>query len=296
MHGCRLLGFVVPARAGRSRAGPLVCVAAGLAVAASAVEPAAGQEPPSRTGTLAGVVQDTTGQPLALVEVTVALEIPRTVRTDSAGAFRLADLPPGVHRVSFRRIGFVPAAWDLTVPAGSARTVTVLLESQPPLLDTVVVTAPEVSPGLARVGFYDRKRQRDVGAGAGTFVTPEEVERLRLLPRTTYLLEAAARVRLQSTEGGQLYPVGRSQVVISGALATGRILMGPCQMAVFIDGIEVDIGHYSGGGRGGGLDDQIHPSNIRAIEVYHSGSTTPQQFMSTRRAGCGAIVIWSKAN
>jgi hypothetical protein len=39
--------------------------------------------------------------------------------------------------------------------------------------------------------------------------------------------------------------------------------------------------------------DQIHPTEVAAIEVYRSGLEVPGQF-ANHANGCGAIVIWLK--
>ncbi len=252
---------------------------------------AVGQERPTARGALAGVVRDTSGLPLSLVVVTVALDTPRVALTDTAGTFRLDHLPTGLHRVSFRRIGFVQAAFFLVVPPGDGPRVTVELVAAPLRLDTITVTDSLVDSDLEAVGFYERERQARVGAGVGRFVTPEEMDRLRTLPRATHVVGAAGVRLLQAEQGLTLWPVGRANMILRGV--RGSIVMGPCQMAVFIDAIEVPIGTYYETGSGGGLDAYVHPSEIKAIEVYQSASGTPVQFQSTRNAMCGSIVIWT---
>ncbi len=259
--------------------------------------PAVGQDRAALRGSLVGLVRDTSGQPLPLVLVTVALETPRTGLTDSAGAYRLDGIPPGIHRVTFRRVGFVQAEFSLLVDPDESQRVTIELVAASVPIDSITVTGRTSYPDLQISGFYERSRQAREGAGVGRFITPEEMDLLRPMPRTTRVVETAG-VRLLQTEGGLIqWPVGRSNMILDGGQKT--FLMGPCQMAVFVDGIEVDIGTYHDVYRrrwaGPGLDAFVHPTEIRAIEIYLSASGTPVQFQSVRNAMCGSIVIWTKA-
>lgn len=253
-------------------------VLAVIAAAASAGRSAVGQD---RSSALWGVVRDTAGQPLPMVMVTVALQAERRAFTDSLGGFRLDAVPPGVHRVEFRRIGFVPAAFDVVVPPAPGRSVTVVLESLPLRLDTITVAGRVVYDGLARVGFYERQRQREIGLGTATFLGPEEIEARHAL-YTTQLLYGINGLHIVFV-GSRPIPMGRTR---------------QCVLATFVDGQEVELyeGRRGGPVGGIGLDLFIHPGAIRAIEVYPSGPGTPVQFQSTRAAGCGAIVIWTKVN
>ena len=248
-------------------------------------------------GVLAGIVRDTNSQPLPLVLVTVLPDSSRTALTDSGGAYRIDGLSTGIHKVLFRRMGFIPGSFHLVAAESEERRVIVELVPAPLRLDTVTISGTAASyPPLERSGFYDRLRAREDGAGVGRFITPEEMERLRSLTKTTHVLETAGVRLIHQERGMALWPVGTSNIVLRGR----PLLIGPCQMAVFIDGIEVDIGKYyqppapGEAGSMGGMDAYIRPQEIRAIEVYHSASGTPQQFQSVRNAQCGSIVIWTK--
>ena len=266
---------------------------AGIMMCVALVSPAVGQDRAQRRGSLTGFVRDTSGQPLPLVLVTVALDTPRIGITDSAGAYRLDGIPPGVHRVTFRRIGFQPAEFSLLVDPDVGQRVTIELVAASVPIDSILITGRIVYTELAVAGFYERERQRREGAGVGRFIMPEEMDQLRTMPKTSHILEFAGVRLLQVERGLTLWPVGKYNVILRGQ--PGNILTGPCQMAVFVDGMELDIGLYYIVGSGQGLDAHVAPNDIRAIEVYHSASGTPIQFQSTRNAQCGSIVIWTKA-
>ena len=253
----------------------------------------AAQEPLQQRGGLSGLVRDTSARPIALVRVTVSTDTTRTVLTDTAGIYRIDQLLPGIHRVSFRRLGFVPADFQLLVIGGEVRRVTVELVPAPLLLDTVTAVGASVHIPLERSGFYDRMRRRTEGAGVGRFVTPEELESVRALTKTTHILESFGVRMIQAERGLSLWPVGAANMILSAS--QGGQVMGPCQMALFVDGIEIYFGKYWEGGSVQGMDAFIQPQEIRAIEIYSSASGTPLQFQSVRNAMCGSIVIWTKS-
>ena len=76
--------------------------------------------PFTRRGTISGHVTDaTTG--LGVAGVTITVEgLSLSALSDSAGAFRLTDVPPGPQVLQARRIGFALARAPLTVPAAGA--------------------------------------------------------------------------------------------------------------------------------------------------------------------------------
>ena len=73
------------------------------------------------TGSVRGVVADSSGTPLAGADV-VALDeatgVQRTVSTNGRGFYTLAGLNPGAYRITVRRIGHAPAARTLELRVG----------------------------------------------------------------------------------------------------------------------------------------------------------------------------------
>src|SRR4051812_41231007 len=80
----------------------------------------------SKLGAVSGVVKDSLGHVLPNVEVT-ALRMARVVRTDSAGTFVVAALPPGSNDLSFRRLGFEPVVLKIDIPAADTADVQIIL-------------------------------------------------------------------------------------------------------------------------------------------------------------------------
>ena len=287
---------------------PKQLFSAGVAlVSAAAVLPdqtLAQQQPPAST--ITGTVVDTAGQPIEMVQVVVLPDTVTRVLTDSAGRFSLRDLEPGVHQVGFRRLGFVPAQFNVVVTAGEQR-IRVELVALTQRLDTVTVAAEAPrSPALERTGFYERLRQSRDGAGRGFFIGPEEIEARRAV-FTTQLLGAVQGVNLRP----------------DGPRDTGRIMVpwgrSGCVMAIFMDGVETRgiytvlrgvlpdgspprnaaearANAYNVVVSGPGLDQTVRPSMIKAIEVYNSGAITPHEFISRFDTRCGSIVIWTRVD
>jgi len=109
-------------------------------------------------GSISGFVRDTAGRPLADAEVTVN---ERRARTDSSGAFRIADLLAGSYEVRARRIGHIPEVKSVVVREGESASVVFALRRRPVMLDTIRVTAE-----CARFRFEGFVCRRRAGHGA----------------------------------------------------------------------------------------------------------------------------------
>jgi outer membrane receptor protein involved in Fe transport len=95
--------------------------------------------------TLTGSVSDTTGRPLAGATVVVA-ELARSARADSAGAFRLTELPRGRYTLVARLIGYAPATRSVALEGPS--TVAFVLHATAFEIEPITVTAVR-SPSTA---------------------------------------------------------------------------------------------------------------------------------------------------
>jgi hypothetical protein len=100
---------------------------------------AGAQQPANATPPLRGHVRSAGGQPLPDAEVNVD-GARSSVRTDATGAFSVPNLSKGIHTISVRRIGYLPAAVEIETPqANDALTFTLVPSRQE--LDTVKVRA-----------------------------------------------------------------------------------------------------------------------------------------------------------
>jgi hypothetical protein len=98
--------------------------------------------PAAPVATLAGVIRDSTGAPIPTVEVIVT-GLGRSTRADYSGGFRIDGIPPGAHRVWFRRLGYMSAQFDWAAKAGERTEIVVVMTPIPRSLDPVLVRAQE---------------------------------------------------------------------------------------------------------------------------------------------------------
>lgn len=246
---------------------------------------------------IAGVVRDSAGQPVPVARVQLA-STKGSVAADDQGRFTVAA-PAGAHTLTVRRIGYWPLQAGATSPTDSAD---VRLLAVPRQLEATVVHESQVDRKLARRGFHERMLDRERGAGAGEFITPEEIEH-RKPQKLTQILTGKPGVRMGSHGRDHQVPISAS---------------GNCALAVYLDGARFQTsGDYdglragsSGGGawalaqqaRGGrgelgageGIDRAIPMTHVVAIEIYTRGATVPSQFQLTNGT-CGVIAIWTRS-
>ncbi|MFI5279254.1 MAG: carboxypeptidase regulatory-like domain-containing protein [Gemmatimonadales bacterium] len=241
------------------------------------------------TATISGMVTDTSGRPIGDARVSVRPS-GNSVLTDSAGKFRLDALRPGTSILHAQTVGYAPADFAVRVPPDSTFRVTIQLTARPITLDTVTVTTtPENVVGLQSVGFYERRRERQRGAGTSSFVTPEEIERRRP-QHVTDLLAQLPGVHVLNE---------RTRFETGVLVAYGRRF--GCAMAVWVDGALVKtptpqrLGSLPGGiskDVPGGIDGYVSVNQVSAIEVYQTAAEVPAQFNIVDNE-CGTIVIWT---
>jgi len=105
---------------------------------------AAGDLAAQATGVVVGAVSDTSGRPLGSVRVQVEQTTLSTL-SDSAGRFRLGDVPVGRVTVRAALIGYYPAQTEVPVPAGDSVAVSLVLRAAAMELNPVIVSAAKRS-------------------------------------------------------------------------------------------------------------------------------------------------------
>ena len=241
------------------------------------------------TATFTGaVLVDSTRRPIAGAEVAIPA-LSREAVSDSAGAFRLADIPPGPQRVRVRRVGYGPLDTTLTFAARRTLDRSVYL-TRVQTLDSVVVTANSVT----LPGFDDHRK-----VGIGQFLARDELEKHKGT-RLSTLLQKMRGTRVDPGWGNIAW-LASSRGVTSIDSSSGawhhpdnseRALGAKtdCYAKVYIDGHLV-----SGRSADDPLFDvnSIQPDQIEAIEYYAGPSETPSEY-STLNAVCGVLVIWTR--
>lgn len=218
--------------------------------------------------TIAGrVVRKASTVAVARAEI-VLLADGRHVVADSLGLFVFADIPPGPQRFLVRALGFRPAELSVTLPEGAVVRETIDLEvlsprEMPQPLDPVAVDAHAPS-GSYRLADFERRRS----TGRGQYRTDEEITQ-------------SGAARLQDLMRGM------RGVTLRCAGHGCRI-----QMVRAREGCEPD---YVVDGRTDNMFGSVTPiRDIIALEVYTGPSDVPGEFAG-RTAGCGVVVIWTRA-
>jgi len=234
------------------------------------------------TGT---VRQDSTGRPLAGIDVSVFGSDQRTL-TDDSGRYVLNRLPPGRRMVLFRSIGFRPVQeW---VVLGSADTIWVnpMMIPSTVRLDPLVVTAkPDAPRGLGLEGFEERRR-----LGFGKFLDSTMLRRNEHQPLVAML--------------GRLQGIGFGPAPgeIGWIVAISQRRFGPmgepCYMSVVLDGATIyssvapDLGSAPTVRKPPDLK-MFDVASIEAVELYRSAAEVPIEFGGAG-AACGVVVLWTR--
>lgn len=260
---------------------------------------AAQQAPPATTGTISGRVVDSLGQPVIGASVVVNGS-GQTTQTDSTGAFRLRDVPPGSHTIAVRRLRFLADTEIFMLAKGSAafRTITVTHAAvQLPAVKTVKVGEFGKPARLAYTmkydGFYER---RFYATGSGKFFTHEELEAMK----TTDLVDMLRRIPFLKINGRgdsgtiQFPDCGEYgiQIVIDGQqvwpLGQGAAAqVGTLSAAV---GQQPKPGSFDEPGPLSMLE-TLRINQVEAIESYPTVVSMPASMVGN---GCAAILIWTR--
>ncbi|MFI5228188.1 MAG: carboxypeptidase regulatory-like domain-containing protein [Gemmatimonadales bacterium] len=235
------------------------------------------------------VLADSTQLPIAGAEVALP-ELDRLTFADSTGAFRLADIAPGTHRVRVRRFGYGPLDTTLTFPPRQTLDRQIhLIRVQ--TLDSMVVTAN----GVILPGFDDHRR-----VGLGQFLTRDYLDKHQGT-RVSSLLENMRGVKINPGVGSVAWVASsrgpKALDTLGSAIyhlpdATDRSLGAKidCYAQVYVDGHMM-----SGRTRTDPLFDinSLQPAQIEAIEYYAGPSETPSEY-SGLNSTCGVVVIWTR--
>ena len=223
----------------------------------------------AQQGTLSGrVVDRSSGAPLPRVEI-VLLGDNRQVTTDSSGRFLFIAVPAGAVHLLVRAPSFAPARVVIELAVGQELERTIVLDSTAAAgsaaqsLPGMTVTAP--APVDRRFVDFEHRRR----TGRGQYLTRVDIEK-----SGAYSIQDAIRaMRGVAVECG------------GGMGCYVRMVRGPmrCQPDYVVDRR---------------VDHTFGPStpirDIEALEVYTGPSDVPGEFAG-RTAGCGVIVIWTRA-
>ena len=257
----------VPVR--RPRSAPLaLLVPVAWILVAPALVLAQGAAPAPPTAALHGhVLHRGTDTPVREAELRLDGDSAAT-RTDSTGAFRVTGLAPGAHTVVVRAIGFVALSFTAELTAGRDTEYAIhldLADSTAQPLAPVAVTANAPPPVSYRMVDFERRRK----TGRGQYLSSEEIER----SGASTLQDLARGMRGVTTHCG------------GGGGCRLQMVRAPngCQPEYVVDG------------RTDNMFGALTPiRDIVGLEVYTGPSDVPGEFAG-RNAGCGVVVIWTRA-
>ena len=215
-----------------------------------------------RRGTITGIVSDAeTGRAVADARVTVRGRRD-PVSTDSAGRYRLPDVPPGTLILQVRKVGHADATRIVEVEAGSTSNVDVALASASTLAEVVVTERPASS---RRFDEFEQRRKN----GRGQYLGRKEIENANAM-NVPNLLRNMRGVRLEC----------------SGITCAVRMARS--------EGVDCPPEYWLDGRPNNSFGPTIAVSDLEGVEVYTGPSEAPAEFLSGN-AACGIIVLWTKS-
>lgn len=218
--------------------------------------------------TVRGVVRDTSGA--ALEGARLEVDGAAAALSDAGGNFELTVARTGDVEVAVRLMGFKPRHMRLSATAG-AETMEVVLEPVAVVLKSVSVAAlPAAFESVS--GFGERRRR-----GTGAFFDRADLDRMR--PQSlTDVLRSVGGIQVHTTMTRWGY-----QTTPSSTRATGGAI--GCSIDYYVNGHQYTPTSM-------GIDRDMAPDQIEAIEVYKS-SEVPPQFLGPK-SRCGVVVIWTR--
>jgi hypothetical protein len=242
---------------------------AALLVATLLAPRAARAQAPAAAGlSLRGrVVDRASALPIRDAEVILARDSMRA-RTDSAGAFRFTGLSAGTHEVMVRVARFGEVSFTAELRAGSDPEYLIHLDATvgaAQALAPVAVTGEAASPVSYRLVDFERRRR----TGRGQYLTLEEIER----SGASTVPDLTRGMRGVTTHCG------------GGGGCRLQMVRAPngCQPEYVVDGRTDNM-----------FGAQTPIRDIVGMELYTGPSDVPGEFAG-RNAGCGVVVIWTRA-
>lgn len=208
------------------------------------------------------------------------------MRSDSAGAYLLADIPPGTHTVDVQALGFDPTGAQISFRAERVHREFLLSSERP-----VPLAAVDVKATSPLTEFDERRR-----LGKGRFITRGELER----ESHHKLGEVLARL-----PGLRIQRYGTAAVAVTGRGSITMLASNPrCYVHVYVDDAPVSSSVAQDFAKGktnagssppdGVFDlNGLAATEIEGVEYYAGGSSIPAKYNRTGSA-CGVLLIWTR--
>ena len=271
------------------------------------------------------VVADSTDAPIPGVEI-ILPNLSRSVLTNGSGAFRVDDIPPGVHKVVIRGTGLSSITAELAFGANQTLDQHVVLGRAMTALAPVQVN--EVAPSVNR--SFDEARK----LGLGKFLTRDELAKHAGRKLADVLATVPSMGSVTQGSAGHGWIVGkrvparlapRGGGLVSGGVNSGcgpapSPAPGAAGACVFDADMLRDQGFYcpQAGEELRGITcacyaqvyldgrlmnherptepfdiNSMPPETLEGIEWYASPSQTPAQY-SNLNSPCGVMVLWTR--
>jgi hypothetical protein len=243
---------------------------------------------------LTGTVRDTTGAPIAGVEIS-ATGLQRTATTDRSGAFRLDGIPVGSATITARRLGYAPQSTVLKIAAGENSLPDIVLTVIPRELDTVSTREQQLWRERPLLREFEENRR----LGMGQFITRAEFARNQGGFISPMVEKMRGVIVVRGGRSGmwianRYIPVADNECTTLEGLDNGGIVTPAgancryCFPDVYLDYTRIssrktapNIGSFS-------------PDALEAMEVYLGGAETPMRYASGLTA-CGVVVLHTRA-
>lgn len=214
--------------------------------------------------TVEGVVSEhetdapVSGATVMLVPTVDGTRVPGFRVTDDEGRFVFARVVPGVYVLSVQMIGFKPREDTLKIAEGMRTRVALQLSVSPVRLEPLSVEVVARRWRSYEMEMFEKRRSRLHGY---------------FFDRDDILSRFATRV-------SDILRVVPNVAIANGQPHNNR--GGGCPMPIFVDGVRTL--------EGTGIDLDIPPIMIEAIEVYTGLGQVPPQYIA---GPCGAVLIWT---
>jgi len=195
-------------------------------------------------------------------------------RSDGFGRYRLV-LPPGLHVVSIRMLGYAALDDTVAVSDGQPATRNLYLVRVPRLLSTMVVQGKAVRVPSGFEDVYRRARMNH-----GTFVTAEQIDSIN--PRdVAALLNRMSPVRVNPNRNDPArLSTPRCSPMTPGAPSEAQSVVLLLNGAPLRNNLSINE-----------VLDYMAPSNIQAVEMYNGPTNVPATF----QPACAVVAIWTRA-
>jgi hypothetical protein len=211
---------------------------------------------------LTGKVINRAGTPVERARVGLEGSVNATL-TNTRGEFALDSLPAGTQSVEVRKLGYGPTEKSVELSGSEPAKVTVIMSDVQ--LAPVIIEANR-EQALTDLGYTDRKHQ-----GFGYFLDGSRIN--NNASQLAEIVRSAPSLRFNpDSRGRQVFQDSRDPN------------MG-C-VTFYVDGSpfrELEPGD---------INDYVAPNEVRAVEVYGSGSA-PSRFVQSGRSTCAVVVIWT---